>query len=259
MTLYTLPSIVRDLAENLVPDAMPDHVLRLTGDLRGNKGESYILAYHDKSCFFSRTTGQFGYDHFFIDNKDIEKPHLEERVHDEFLMFSAADRNYKLKLPRYELDAAEALLHFWDVDTEGARVKKARKEASESQAGANPAIGFLALLVYTAGVDGRLDVREDHYIEGLCKKDRDALKVALELYDTHSLKELLESVSHFDTAQKLCLLSNITEVIMSDGVLHDEEEKLVDDIRKQLGVDEELYSQIKDVLTVKTRLSIVKL
>lgn len=258
MSIFRFPSIIRDLSENLMPETTPPHAVRLSGDLNGSSGESYILAYHDKTCLFTRSMGESEYRHFFVNHGDIIHPHVEEKRYDELLKFTIEDHHYSLKFPRYDRADVDALIHYWNASAKANPHDKKAKEHPPS-AKHNSAVGFLALLIHAATIDGELDDREETYIENLCANDQDALKHALALYKGRSLDDLLDAVDGYDTAQKLCLITNLIEVVMSDGILDSSEQVLVSTICERFGVDDALFTQINDVLMVKNQTSVVGL
>ena len=106
---------------------------------------------------------------------------------------------------------------------------------------------------------GKIDRYEDEYIKNVCNNDLKILGDALKYFRSHEFSRYLQDLQNYnlDEQQKLCILVNMIEVAMADGVLHKIEQKPLREFVVKMGLDEEHYQTLKDVLLIKNHTSVL--
>jgi len=123
---------------------------------------------------------------------------------------------------------------------------------------------FAIALVYAATADKEVNVQERASMVAILSK-----LVRLDVLTEKQLKELTSgafqyaqkvSLEGFMTtlrgrltpAQALCLLANLTDLVLSDGMVRDGEVKVIETFRKALAVDASDYRALREVIMLKS-------
>jgi tellurite resistance protein len=78
-----------------------------------------------------------------------------------------------------------------------------------------------------------------------------------EFLRAYGLDHLLNRVgSVLNAEQKRCLLANLIAVAMEDGVIRSSEQRTLDQFRQALGIGEDIYASMYEILFVKSNLAV---
>jgi len=273
MNVSFLPGKIKKELKELVADKVPISVVRATGDINGESGEGYVVAYDDKLYLFSRKVGDDGFLQVSGNFKnDVAELGLRKEGYETFLDINLGGKKYAVKCSSFEKEDMEPMLKLWDKG-EAALAAVADHTApdsgltGQSVPGADtvappskvtPMIGMAAALMYLSNVDGAIAKEEDYYILSTCGYNQQVLQPALAYYKTHTFDELLVAIKNINNEQKLCILANLIELGMSDGVLHSSEQKMIRQFVEKMGMNEDSYQTIRQVMLLKNQLSVLE-
>lgn len=122
----------------------------------------------------------------------------------------------------------------------------------------SPMEGLAAALFYMSKTDNKMDAVEGDYIKRICGGDKKLFKNALEYYRKNNFKYLMRDLGYIDEDQKLCILANLIEIAMTDGVLHRTERDIIHKFVREMNIAESDYKKLFDVLLVKNQVSILE-
>jgi len=117
-------------------------------------------------------------------------------------------------------------------------------------------VAFIAVLMFMATVDEDIGEVEEHYLRRVCAGNAQLYQAAVLYHNSHTFDELLRTFPPVDEQQKLCVLANMTEVGMSDGVLHTSEQDLIQEFASHMSLREADVQAVNDILLLKNQLSV---
>ena len=125
-----------------------------------------------------------------------------------------------------------------------------------------PKLSFAISLLYMAAADGTLESEEITYLSTVMHGDNKIIlqankyiKNAIKLGVTFDIF-LQESNKILSQAQKECILVNLVDMMLSDGIAAINEEKLLQRIVKIYGFEEEKYQDYKRLMIIKNEHSV---
>jgi uncharacterized tellurite resistance protein B-like protein len=121
----------------------------------------------------------------------------------------------------------------------------------------SPMIAFGAAMMHVAASDNELAKEENEYIHKACFNDNKILGAACEYYKKYSYDELLEIFPELDRQQALCIMANLIDLAMADGVLHSEQQKMVWKFAKAAGLSNSDYEEFREFLLVKNQVTVL--
>ena len=264
MRLSFLPIKVKEQLKSIAGAATPAAISRTNGSLEGGPGESYVVTYDDKIVILSRALGKSDYS---VIHGDLAGGVGELNLSKEgpsalVLSYDIGGKKGKLKFSAFDEKSLETAVEKWkSAGNGGTPSGESAAEVSPEEPPSEalpPMMAMAAALMYVAAVDGEVAKEENRYIANLRGIDKEGLDTALAYYRSHSFEELLQSsLSNLSEEQNLCVLANMLEVGMSDGVLHKSEIKLAKEFGRSVGIDSEKYSAVKQVLLVKNKISVL--
>lgn len=269
MDISYLPTKIKLKLEEFAGDAAPVSVVRSSGTLDGGSGEGYVVAFKDKMCFFSRGIGGGDYEFFsagFEGNGALEKLTLDKDGLNLKLNVGIGGKDYNIRLSSFEEKDAAPMVDLWREKT-GAKPISNSMESEASSSTAPPAaaparqlspiIAFAAAMMHMAAIDGKIDEWEDVYIRRACGDNEKILGAGLRYYKENDFETLLRDFSHLGHRQALCILANLVEVGMADGVFHRSEQRLAEQFAGNFGLSNDEIQAIRDVLTVKNQVGVL--
>lgn len=277
MNFTFLPDKIKKVLESTIPGKVPASIICSSANLEGEPGEGYVIVYDDKVFLFSRKLGENNYLTLSgnYDN-DIASIKTRKDKNNAFLDIDIAGKTFSIKFLTFEEKEVASLLKKWQSGKgvkngafkQTAGINAESVETSEkkdsyktgSKATLSPAIGMCAALMYLSNVDSGIAKEEDTYITAVFSHDQSILQPALHYFKTHSFEELLNALSiiNINNEQKLCILANILELGMRDGILHTCEQKMILRFVKAMNISEDEYQSIKQVLLIKNRISVLE-
>jgi len=119
-----------------------------------------------------------------------------------------------------------------------------------------PILAFSATLYYLMEADGAVDSDEREMVERIIG-DRALGERARAWLRTHGGEALMDTLGQLlNRDQALCLMANLLEVAMVDGLLRSREQHLLERAQLALGLTEHDYHAIYDVLLIKNNLAV---
>ena len=272
MRVSFLPIKAKKELEKIVGAAVPVSVTRASESLDGGPGESYVVAYDNKLVVLSRSLGQHDYSVTRGDlADDVKRVSLEKKSPSTIVLsLDIGGKTGELKFSAVEENDLAAIVEGWrnavaDATPDDSEVREASSSTAQEGTAEEPVpdslppiMAMAAALMYVSAVDGEVAKEENRYIANLRGIDKEGLSAALAYYRSHSFDELLQtSLSNLTKEQSLCVLANMLEVGMVDGVLHKSEIVLVKKFAAHSGIDKEEYAAVKQVLVVKNKISVL--
>lgn len=116
----------------------------------------------------------------------------------------------------------------------------------------------LALAAMTMiSIDGVIEDEELDHLKRILKGDRESFDQAYKVYKDKSVSEIVELVSkQLDQKQKLCVIANLIDIAMADGILAGAEEKLLMSYISSFQLTEDSIRNIVNSAAIKNDLSI---
>jgi uncharacterized tellurite resistance protein B-like protein len=119
--------------------------------------------------------------------------------------------------------------------------------------------GALALASMTIiAADGSIDEDEIAGLRRIVRGDENAFNQAYKVFKNRPIAECVEIVSKFlDEKQKACVMANLVDLAMADGVLAGAEERLLTSYISIFNLSDEAVKKIIDVVEVKNNFSVL--
>ncbi|OQY45496.1 MAG: Tellurite resistance protein TerB [Anaerolineaceae bacterium 4572_78] len=128
-----------------------------------------------------------------------------------------------------------------------------------------PHLAFASSIVYMMGADGEIDNEEvGHLLSvlggskdssgaiGVGAQNRELLRKAQQIVRTKSIDQFLAEISPILTdAQKICVLTNLIDSSLADGVPEPEEQQLFGKFMQAFGISESQFQPYFQVLSIK--------
>jgi hypothetical protein len=268
MDFNYLPEKIKKALGAEIREKIPVSILRTNGNLDGEPGEGYMLAYDDKVMLFSRSIGDDDYQEFDLSYRDgVSDIRIKKEKFNSFLEINSDKQNYSLKFSSFEEDQVKPLVELWNsVSGTGAEATPPplpveTEDTSETPpkpvATISPMSMLSAALMYLATSDESIDKAEDEYIKKVCSYSPDDLKAGFDYYRSHKFEDLQKEFQTLDRQQKLCILANLLELGMADGVLHRQEQEFIRQFCSFADLSEDEYETIREVLLLKNQISVM--
>lgn len=268
MNFNYLPQSLKNEIEKYIKNEEPLTILRTSGALNGKSGEGYVFSYENMLLLFSRELGKSDYK--VIQNSrarnGLNKFQIRNDKYSSFLDIVIFGKTLSAKFSNFDIKDAEAMVEKWKDCINLASPVIEASDAPNSAPSDNtldepqehllsPIVGLAAGLMYMAIIDGEIDKTEDYYIRYVCRNSKENLKEGLKYQKTHSYDQLLVDLSYIDHQQRLCMLANLLELGMTDGILHRSEQKIAKDFALAMEISKDEYQTISDVLLIKNQTS----
>ncbi len=252
-----LPQDIAADYARLTGNATAKASIRALADIDGNLGEAYVVTNGASLHIFSRRLGEKVTTRS-IALSDIASMEVEDDRPFAYLNLAAGDQNLRLKFGALDRDELSQLVRLWEAGA-GNPPPAAEPPPLPADAAAKPLtpfLGFAAALQAMVEVDGSVDGEETHVLRRVVGSN-EVVAQALDYLRRHGAEALQRELGELlDKRQKLCLLANLIEVAMVDGYLRGDEQQLLLAFLQALGIDQEAYETIYEVLAIKNNLSI---
>jgi hypothetical protein len=118
--------------------------------------------------------------------------------------------------------------------------------------GLTPHIILVASLLYMMSTDGDLAPEEIARLQESVGKDKEAIPTARNYIKKNKFDNFLrDSGEILDKPSKLCILANVYECMLSDGIVQKAETKLFQKIQKEYGFNDKTFEKISSVIITK--------
>lgn len=265
MDLIFLPSKVKEFVEKTAAVKDMTACVRSNGSLTGKSGEGYMVLLPEKIILFTRDFGMEGYENAVIDIANgLSGISVRHEKYHSYIDFDTCGKKYTLKyssLDEKELKPLTDLLEQKAVPAAAtaspAEAKAETAPPAQQERKISPAAGMAAAMLYIAGSDEKFANEEEKYIRDSILNDEKVLEAGYEYYGSHTYENLIHDLAYLDQQQTLCILANMIEVGMSDGLLESEQQKMIWQFASAMKITEAEYRNFRDVLLAKNQTSIL--
>jgi len=203
-------------------------------------GESFIVAYNEQFYFFTKAMGSPTYTKIEGEYDDISSMNVTKDTKNAIIEIELGRKKYTLKFSPLEEKNLNKVLGRW------------------LSTSLSPFEALISALMYIASEDDEVSVEENDYILKIAKNDQAILNTAHDFYHEQPI-ELLFSILHkCNNEQKFCIMANLLELAMCDGVLHSKELKLIRLFARSMGMNDEEYETIKQIMVMKNQIGVLK-
>jgi uncharacterized tellurite resistance protein B-like protein len=261
MDFIFLPARVKSLLESIKPGKSPISLLRSNGDLEGGPGEGYVAAYDDKVFLFSKGMGEDEYQKFEASyGNGLAGVAIRKEKFNSFLDMNVGGKSFSIKFSSFEEGDLKPMLEKCSSDeiqeAPVADVQLADEQPAAKSSEISPMTAFAAAMMHLAATDNEIVEEENDYIRKACYNDNDIIKAGYELYQSKSYEELLNEFSSLDHQQALCVMANLIELAMADGVLHRNQQEMIWKFAKAAGVSGD-YEKFREILLIKNQTTVL--
>ena len=206
----------------------------------GHIGESFIVAYEEIVYLFTKAMGSSEFTKIVAAYTDIDEMSVTSEKKHSIITLKIGRKKYTFKFAPLILKDLEKVLEKWMTCS------------------ISPFIVLLSALMYLASADNKVSEEEHAYITKLANEDEKILNVAHDFYHKVHIESLLDMISQYDEDQKFCIMANLLELAMCDGVIHSNELKLLRQFAKQMNIGDDEYETVKQILLIKNQIGILK-
>ena len=240
MKFSFLPEEIKSEIDANLIDNEPLALARSNMAADGHMGESFIVAYEERFYFFSKAMGSPAYTKIEGAYSDISEMNVHKDTKNSIIEIQIGKRHTTFKFSPFEERSLQNVYAKW------------------LNLSISPFIALLAALMYLASEDDDVSVEENDYILKLANNDEDLLNTAHNFYQEQPIETLFTVLKVCDKDQQYCIMANLLELAMCDGVLHSKELKLIRRFGRSMGMRDEEYRTIKQVMVMKNQLGILK-
>jgi hypothetical protein len=267
MDMIFLPSRIKKILDTVIPNVSPSALMRSSGNLEGGSGEGYVIALKDKILLFSRKLGDDDFTLTELPFSDTVNMEIKKEGFASILKIDARNKSFSVKFSSFEEKDAAPIIEAFNAASKNNRdsqlpaledtTEQPREDEIVNKSTApslKPITGMVAAMIYVAGSDNNLAPEEDEYIRKASLNDNSILEEAYDFYQTHSFEDLLSRVV-LDKRQTLCVIANLMEVGMSDGILHKVQQEMIWRFAERFEISSEEFKNITDILLIKNQLT----
>ena len=281
MDFFLLPDKIKAQIPTAPPGAKEPEVLNSASSLDGASGECYLVATSEALYLFSKAFGADSYscliaaidDSTFsmrvVKDKFNLRLEIQNSAWSHYLKFSNFDSAKLEQLAVNCMNGRQPAAPMSSSSSVSAAPPKAKAVPSAYQSQANapqrassvevePFTGLLAALMFVAKADDRVDPSEDAFIKNVASGDMEALRLAFSLHQTCEPLDLAKALLGLAHEDRLCIVANMRELAMVDGMLRSSEQRFISSFALAMGVSDDEYSTLRDVLLLKGRVALLK-
>lgn len=258
-----IPGEVRTLLKEQGYTTDPDQVIRALNSLSGELGEAYLMVLDGSLIIYSRQIGK-SFSDLRLPLSGISGVTLVEDRPFAYLSFTSDSIDYSLKFSGLDLNS---LAMFRDTLTPDGTGQSATETPTavdhsppeDAPVELSPVIGFCAAVYAMIQADSSIDDDELELLNRLIDHPPTVLKGldALRRLGTVELFTRLNTL--MDNNQKLCMVANLVEMAMVDGLVRGKERQLLSQVREAIGVEKENFDAIFEVLMIKNNRSVFEI
>ncbi len=232
---------------------------RSLNSLSGDLGETYIITDEANLYLFSRRVGETIEEHC-LPVAAIEALEVVEDRPFAHLKVRCAAGDYSLKFSAMDEGVLQSIAALKHEGAEASPPAPAKPPTALLPAAAgvefDPLVAFCAAIYALIQVDGNIDPEELILLNRQVDSPETVAR-GLEYLRRVGTVRLVEQLSHeYDQSQKLCLIANMLEISMVDGVLRSTEKGLMKQFREAMGIQPDDYEAIFEIILVKNNLTV---
>jgi len=222
-------------------------------------GETYILSDECSILFCTVKIGE-QYEYYDFNFDEIEVTGIIEEKPFAYLDINAGNHQWHLKFAVFDLDTVNEIFKKCNkrIDTRTDAHDTASNEIPDNEVfELTPITGFCAALQAVAHINGEAAVDQVKNLELIIHDDA-ALRMGYNYWKQIGNEQLINKLTTLlSTDQKMCLMSNLLEIAMVDGVLEAKEKDFLEQMRIAFNIDAQEFNTIFDVLIIKNNLNII--
>jgi hypothetical protein len=231
--------IKAEIDEELIQNE-PIALARSNMAIDGHMGISFIVAYKKKIYLFTQPTGSSIYTKIESSYGDISSMEVTKELRNAIIKLQIGKKKYTLKFSPLEEKNLNNVLARW------------------YSASMSPFEALIAGLMFLASEDDNVSIEENDYILKVANNDQETLNVAHNFFQNQPIETLFDVLQTCEDEQKYCIMANLLELAMCDGVLHSKELKLIRMFAKSMDIEDEEYETIKQIMVMKNQTGILK-
>ena len=240
MKFSFLPEEIKSEIDANLIDNEPLALARSNMAADGHMGESFIVAYEDKFYFFSKAMGSQIYTKIEGVYSDVSEMSVRKDSKNSIIEIQIGKKKFIFKFSPFEEQNLQKVYAKWLTLS------------------LSPFLALIAALMYLASEDDNVSVEENDYILKLANHDEDVLNTAHNFYQEQPIENLFTILKGCNKEQQYCIMANLLELAMCDGVLHSKELKLIRQFGRSMGMRDDEYRTVKQVLIMKNQVGILK-
>ena len=121
-----------------------------------------------------------------------------------------------------------------------------------------PFLSLAVALLYMLMADGEIDDHESSQLQAVIGGNQDVLELAFEYVETTALDQFLKDAPPLlSNEDKLCILCNLCDCLLADGVSQQVEEELFQSICKAFGYSSKSFSTYHSAIALKNEKSLL--
>lgn len=233
--------------------------IRALTDINGNLGETYLLTDENSIMLCS---GKIGESYTYHDYRfsDFQTPTLKKDPPFAYLTFAIDKKKIKLKFPAYDMELLDEVARKCgnQGETRPSSAPNPRAESAGTDFELTPLIGLSALLhavVSVNGDDSPCQLKNLELIIGNSALLQQGVVCWQNNGEDRLLQDLIPQLTH---EQRLCVMANLLDTAMVDGILESREKQFLEEIRVSFEIDADEFNNIFDTLVIKNNLRILE-
>jgi len=264
MDYFLLPESIK---EKLPKGGETPEVFNCAGGIDGGQGSCYLISCPDALRLFYRVFGEDGYKCLSAEFSDPAfSMSLEKDKFNVILAIACSSWSHKLRFSSFDASKIEAFVNKSERTAASPKPcqqpvqKESQKEqgADSSSVEVEPFVGLLAALLLLGHYDGQLDASEEAFIRNMAVGADPALDSALKLFEVCDAESLALALSALPVDDRLCIIANMYDLAMADGLLRAAEQQFVLDFGTHMGIPNDDCISLRDALLVKARVALLK-
>ena len=231
-------------------DGDPDYALRGSGGFNGKTGESYLIFQSPRLLLFERNFGDNNFAQSMMDC--VADDSMIELVQDRFSSELKIGNQYSIKLSGLETNTAALMI---------SQIESLKKQLLLNDSEIHKPLMLLIMILEDLKHCNDPDSSENHILQdyivsGICGGNRPLYLAGLELYRQGALTAYLDNTA-LDIQQKRCILANMLELVMRDGEFSKEEQKIIINYGRKLGIEQQDFDAVWNVILDKNCLALL--
>ena len=240
MKFSFLPEEIKNQIDKSLIENEPLALARSNMAIDGHIGESFIVAYEEIFYFFTKAMGSPEFTKIEGTYPDISEMSVTSDKKNSIITVKIGKKKHTLKFAPLVQKSLEKVLEKWLACS------------------LTPFIALLTALMYLAAEDNNVSAEEHKYILNLANDDESVLNIAHDFYQKMHIETLFGVLTKYDEDQQFCIMANLLELAMCDGVLHSQELKLLKQFAKHMDIGNDEYETVKQILLMKNQVGILK-
>lgn len=238
----------------------PQAAVRGLYDIDGNLGESYAVASDRWLTLFSKRVGQ-PFSSRRLAMEEIDELTIQDDRAFLYLQIKAAGQTFQLKFSTWDRADLEQITALWSehsgrLAVEGEAHLKTTASSTSAPETLDALTAFCASVHALIQADGHADQVELNILQQAVP-DPSLIEQGRRHLERTGVEGLLPQLKAvLNPSQRLCLLANLIEVAMADGVLRSKEQRLLERFQAALEISEPDYQAVFNTLRIGHQLAV---